>query len=103
VSKDKNYPQRNPKTAFREVADEGCLVVVPGKATVEVLNPVGGKIYALLDGKHTEDQIVREVMDEFDVSEEQARHDFQAFLKALNEKGMLVSDNGTGSGGAKNE
>jgi hypothetical protein len=102
AGKDK-YPQRNPDTAFRPVADEGCLVVVPANATVEVLNPVGGKIYAMLDGKHTEDQIVHAVMDEFDVDESRARADFQAFLSELRDKGMLVTRGGDEAGEAARE
>jgi hypothetical protein len=89
ADKDKN-PRRNPRTAFRSVADEGCLVVVPTAGTVEVLNPIGGKVYELLDGKHTEDDIVRALVEEFDVSETQARTDLQAFLDELRAKDMLA-------------
>jgi hypothetical protein len=91
VTADKEkYPRRDPSTAFRKVDDDGCLVVVPGQATVEVLNPVGGKIYSLLDGEHTVDDIVRELVAEFDVSEEQARRDVDAFLNDLRERKMLA-------------
>ena len=90
------YPRRDPETACRSVADEGYLVVVPSRAAVEVLNPVGGKIYSMLDGKHTADDIVRALIDEFDVSEEVARRDLDAFLDELREKGMLAT---TGSSG----
>jgi hypothetical protein len=78
------------------VADEGCLVVVPGRAAVEVLNPVGGKIYSMLDGKHTEDEIVAAVMDEFEVDEQQARGDYRAFVEELGAKGMLATTGGNG-------
>ena len=86
--------RRDPTTAFRSVADEGCLVVVPSRATVEVLNPVGGKIYAMLDGTHTADDIVRAVMEEFEVGEEQARRDLHEFVSELRAKGMVVAANG---------
>ncbi len=84
-------PRRDSTTAFRSVADEGCLVVVPSRAAVEVLNPVGGKIYSMLDGTNTKDEIVHAVMEEFEVSEEQARIDLVAFLDELRTKGMLVA------------
>ncbi len=87
-------PRRESSTAFRSVADEGCLVVVPSRATVEVLNPIGGKIYSMLDGTHTEDDIVRGVMEEFEVGEEQARGDLRDFLSALRAKGMVVTAGG---------
>ncbi len=91
MSEQDPLPRRESTTAFRSVADEGCLVVVPSRATVEVLNPVGGKIYSLLDGTHTEDQIVRQVMEEFEVGEEQARRDLREFLNELRAKGMVIT------------
>lgn len=90
------YPRRDPETACRSVADEGYLVVVPSRAEVKVLNPVGGKIYSLLDGKHTADDIVRALIEEFEVSEERARRDLDAFLDELREKGMLATTGGSG-------
>ena len=92
------YPRRAAETACRPVADEGYLVVVPSRAAVEVLNPVGGKIYSMLDGKHTQDDIVRAVIDEFDVSEDEARRDVDAFLDELRARGMLAT---TGAGDNK--
>ncbi|MDH3584855.1 MAG: PqqD family protein [Phycisphaerae bacterium] len=93
--KDK-YPRRDPTTAHRSVADEGCLVVVPSRAAVEVLNPVGGKIYSMLDGTHTADDIVRALVEEFDVNEDQARKDLDAFLDELRDREMLVTAGGNG-------
>ena len=90
-------PRRDSTTAFRSVADEGCLVVVPSRATVEVLNPVGGKIYSMLDGTNTEEDIVRAVMEEFDVSEADARRDLVAFLDELRAKGMVVTGKNGGA------
>jgi len=79
------------------VADEGCLVVVPKRAAVEVLNPVGGKIYSMLDGTHTTDDIVRALVEEFEVSEDQARKDLEAFLDELRDKEMLATAGGDGT------
>ena len=94
MSEQDPLPRRESSTAFRSVADEGCLVVVASRATVEVLNPVGGTIYSLLDGTHTEDDIVRRVMEEFEVEEKQARRDLREFLGELQAKGMVVTAGG---------
>jgi len=91
------YPRRDPTTAYRSVADEGYLVVVPTRATVEVLNPVGGRIFSMLDGQHTEEDVVRAIVDEFEVAEAQARRDVRAFLEDLRGKGMLAIDGGNGA------
>jgi len=91
-------PQRDPTTAFRSVADEGCLVVVPSRAAVEVLNPVAGKIYSMLDGTNTEDDIVRAVVAEFEIGEDEARKDYHAFLEELKAKNMLTTAPSNGKG-----
>lgn len=90
------YPRRDPTTAHRTVADEGCLVVVPKRSVVEVLNPVAGKIYSMLDGTHTADDIVRAVVEEFDVKPDQAHQDLEAFLDELRNNEMLVTAGGNG-------
>ena len=94
MSEQNPLPRRESSTAFRSVADEGYLVVVPSRSTVEVLNPIGGKIYSMLDGTHTEDEIVRRVMEEFEVGQEQARRDLREFLSELRAKGMVVTVGG---------
>ena len=87
-----NNLKRASTTAHRNVGGEGCLVVVPTEAKVEVLNPVGGRIFELLDGTNSEEDIVRVVLEEFDVTEEQARTDVKAFLDELRDKKMLEVD-----------
>lgn len=82
-------PSRSPGTAYRDVAGEGGLVVLPGKAEVKVLNPVGSRVFALLDGEHTVAQIVAAVTDEFDVDRARAAEDVQQFLAELAAAGML--------------
>jgi hypothetical protein len=90
VADDSEILRRNPETAFRAVGDEGGLVVIPADSIVQVLNPVGSKIYSLLDGKHSRAQIVRAIVDEFEVSEAQARADLEGFLAELRSRGMLA-------------
>lgn len=83
------FPKRHPETAFRNVGDEGGLVVLPGTQEVKVLNPVGIKIFALLDGEHSLDAIARAVVEEFEISPEQAQEDLGSFLRELQADGML--------------
>ncbi len=90
-------PQRTADSAHRAVGDEGGLVVLPKRSQVKVLNPVGSKIYSMLDGKHTHDEIVKAVTEEFDVNEDQARKDVSDFLEQLRSEEMLADDD-AGSG-----
>jgi len=91
-------PRRNSDTAYRAIGDEGGLVVQATASAVQVLNPVGSTIFALLDGQHSVAQIVEAVVREYDVSEEVARRDVGVFLDELAEKGLLeeVSDGANG-------
>jgi hypothetical protein len=82
-------PRRNADCAYREIGDEGGLVVLPGRSEVKVLNPVGLRIYSLLDGTRTVDEIVEAVTAEFAVSAEDAREDVRVFLGELAAQGML--------------
>ena len=83
-------PRRHPDLAFRPVGDEGGLVVLPDQAEVKVLNPVAIKVFGLLDGEHTPEQMASLVAEEFDVSEEQALEDVNGFVEELKAHGMLA-------------
>ena len=91
-------PRRHNDSSFREIADEGGLVVLPGLAEVKVLNPAGIKIFSMLDGQHTRAEIARAVCDEFDVSEERALRDVNTFVDELARHGMLVESEAVGEG-----
>lgn len=82
-------PCRNPDCAYRAIADEGGLVVLLGRSEVKVLNPVGVKVFSMLDGKNTVEDIVASVTAEFEVSADIAREDIRAFLGELAKNGML--------------
>ena len=83
------YPRRHPDTSFRQVGDEGGLVVLPGRAEVKVLNPVGIAVFALLDGSLDVDTLAAKVAGEFEIDLAQAREDVIAFLTLLQREGML--------------
>jgi len=72
------------------MGDEGGLVVLPTKREVKVLNPVAIKVFAMLDGSHSEEQIAEAVVEEFDISVEEAAEDIRVFLGELRRNGMLV-------------
>jgi len=83
-------PLRNPDCAYRAIEDEGGLVVLPGRGEVKVLNAVGVKVFSLLDGKNTVEEIVAAVTGEFEVPADEVRDDVRAFLGELAKNGMLA-------------
>ena len=86
------FPRRHPDTAFRPVGDEGGLVVLSGKSEVKVLNPVAIKVFGLLDGEHSPEQIAKAVVEEYEVSEEEALRDVKSFIEELESHGMLAGE-----------
>jgi hypothetical protein len=84
------HPRRHPDTSFRQIGDEGGLVVLPGRAEVKVLNPVGIAVFALLDGSRDLDTLATAVADEFEIDLPQAREDVKSFLAELQSEGMLA-------------
>lgn len=82
-------PRRHPDSSYRAIGDEGGLVVLPGKAEVKVLNPVGVKIFSLLDGTRTLEEIAAAVVEDFDVEPSMALRDVKSFLAELAAEGML--------------
>ena len=85
-----DFPRRHPDTAFRQIGDEGGLVVLPGRAEVKVLNPVGIAVFSLLDGSRDVDSLAAAVADEFDIEIGEAREDVVSFLTELQREGMLA-------------
>ncbi|HEX5045409.1 MAG TPA: PqqD family protein [Candidatus Polarisedimenticolaceae bacterium] len=67
-------------------------MVLPGRAEVKVLNPVGIRIFGLLDGAHTVGEIADVIAAEYEVSEGEARDDVRAFLDQLDAHGMLAGE-----------
>jgi hypothetical protein len=86
------FPRRHPDTAFRQIGDEGGLVVLPGRAEVKVLNPVGIAVFKLLDGSRDLDMLAAAVEEEFEIGLDQARNDVETFLRELQADGLLADD-----------
>jgi len=86
------HPRRHPDTSFRQIGDEGGLVVLPGRAEVKVLNPVGIAVFSLLDGSRDLETLAAAVAGEFDIDLEHAREDVVTFLNELQRDGMLADE-----------
>ena len=84
------HPRRHPDTAFRKIGDEGGLVVLPGRAEVKVLNPVGIAVFSRLDGTRDVEALAEAVASEFEIDLVQAKEDVLAFLTELQREGMLA-------------
>lgn len=79
--------RRNPAVAFRVIGGQ-AVIVVPSTQSMHTLNEVGTFIWQRCDGK-TADEVVAEMIGEFEVDEAAARADLDAFAAELAGKSML--------------
>ena len=83
------YPERNPEIEFREVDGEGFLVL-PGESRYEVLNEVGFRVFILIDGTKTPEDIASALCTEFEVDCPTALSDLYEYLGELERAGLLL-------------
>ena len=98
---------RNPDVMWREEADAlaevksgldrgddvgeiGTAVLFTGGKMLSV-NFLGAEIWKLCDGRSI-DGIVSELMEQFEVGEEELRSDVQVFLEELSQKGFITHE-----------
>lgn len=84
-------PRLHPQVAGRMIGNEAVLVLAD-TGQVMVLNEVGGRIWELVDGSRTVADIARILVDEYEVSEEQALQDVTEFVQQLMEKRVLTME-----------
>lgn len=82
-------PQRNPHAAARVYEGE-AFIVIPQTSQYKILNSTGSRIWELIDGQRSRDDIAGIIADEYDVSREEAQRDVGAFLDELKDNGMLA-------------
>jgi hypothetical protein len=77
----------------RKIAGEFILVPIRQKAddvdSIYTVNEVGGRIWELIDGQRTLGAIRDIIIDEFEVSNEQAEKDLIEFLQQLEQVGAV--------------
>lgn len=58
------------------------------------MNEVGSSLWKMLQQDVTQENLVKGILDEYDVEESVAREDIQEFLNILVKSGILVKDYG---------
>lgn len=84
---------RNEQFISRQIADEFHLIPVAhqlkGENWLFVLNEVGARIWELLDGGRSVQQIAQLLLEEFDTTPEQLEEDLLRLLGQLQELGAI--------------
>ncbi len=79
--------RQSKRLAARTIDGKGVVIVLD-RQIVHTLNAVGMQVFDLADGRSTE-EIVQALIQDFDVSEQQARSDVDTFVKELLSLGAL--------------
>jgi hypothetical protein len=86
---EQRIPIHHPRTASRVFSGE-AVIITPAENTVRMFNPVGSRIWELMDGSRTVGQIVAQLIDEFDVEPERAQRTTLEFFAMLEEKELVA-------------
>ena len=77
----------NPLLVLREEFDDWAVLFDPDTGDAFGLNPVSVFVWKRLDGKHTTQDILKELREESDDVPETAGQDIEDFIEELVEKG----------------
>jgi uncharacterized protein YpbB len=83
------YPQIHPQSIMQEV-DEECIILLPEKGKLTVLNTTGQQIWEWIDGKRTVQQITALLQQAYNLNSEQAYQDLVSFLEDLQKRGLIA-------------
>jgi hypothetical protein len=83
------YPVPHPQVAAR-IVDGEAVVVLADAGQVNVLNPVGTRIWELADGTRSVGQIANAIVAEYEVTLQTALQDVTEFLQSLADARALV-------------
>jgi len=83
------YPAPHPQTAGRVIDGEAVLLLAETNE-IQVLNPVGSRIFELADGQRSLAEIASLLTDEYNVDLNQALDDVRAFVQQLVDYRVLV-------------
>jgi len=82
-------PRRHPAAGFRAFDGGETTIVIPDGSYIHVVNPMGTRVWELIDGVRSETQIVDILCEEFDAEREQILEDVREFLTNLEANRML--------------
>ena len=81
---------RPSPTVRASTSDDGLVLLDLEGGLVLSANPVGGRIWTLIEQQHTPAQIAARLTAEYAISEERALGDVLAFVDALRARNLVV-------------
>lgn len=86
-----HQPTHHPDTASRLFSGE-AVVITPRENMVRMFNRVGSRIWELMDGGRSIEQIAAALAEEYQVGEEEALVGVQRFVDELAARGLVSVD-----------
>lgn len=84
------HPQRPSPAVKVSISTDGLVLLDVDGGVVLSSNPVGARIWQLLERGCALPEIARQLADEYGVAEERAARDVEAFVAALTMRNLLV-------------
>lgn len=81
---------KSPTTAWRLIEGEAVILSLETKV-LRGLNPVGSRVWELIDGQRSVEEIITAIVQEFDVTPQPAAEDVRGFVRELLDKGLVTS------------
>lgn len=93
-SKIKEYISRSPDIAWRIIDKEAVLIILNSPSvdrySFSILNETGTRIWEIMDGTKTVDDIAKVICEEFDVTYSRAKKEITEFISRLSEMGVVI-------------
>jgi hypothetical protein len=78
-----------PTTAWRIIEGEAVILSMETKV-LRGLNPVGSRVWELIDGRRSVEEIAGLIVKEFDATPEAAAQDVRGFVEELLARGLVT-------------
>jgi len=80
---------KSPMTAWRLIEGEAVILSLETKV-LRGLNPVGSRVWELIDGQRSVEEIITAIVQEFDVTPQAAAEDVKRFVRELLDKSLVT-------------
>lgn len=84
----KDLYRQNKDVIFREEEDE-AIIFNPDNSDIVVINSTGCFIWSKCDGKNTREDLINNIIEEFDTTAEVAKKDLEQFLSDLEKRNFV--------------
>lgn len=84
-------PKKHPHAAAR-VYDGEAFIVLPHQGKYKILNGTGSRVWELIDGSRTVEEISRQIESEYNITFDKALADVTEFVEDLRVHEMLAPD-----------